>query len=356
LKILQFTNGFYAPGDTLTPGLTNNVTYWDPDNLVSITNALWEMDPVEVVARTRPAAYKVAMDTPELAAFAAANVDIPTFQRYLTTHQLALIISRDVTTRDEADHQQPFNLHVASTTHQTIGETGKIYDVAYLQLFQADQLRGLNKGDPANPQPGRRVLAQYLHDPASDNPLLTNGLSGTTRIGPDGSTAAIVPARRAMSWQLTDGNGMGIVRERYWLTFAPGEIRTCTSCHGINVRTQAGQPAPTNTPLALVQLLGYWKTNVSLQAATVKSAGSNYLQVTFVRRPAETGVTYHVQASANALQWSDIATYSGTNIALSAQASEISRMGSPNESVTIRDLTGTAGHSARYVRLNITRP
>jgi hypothetical protein len=34
--------------------------------------------------------------------------------------------------------------------------------------------------------------------------------------------------------------------------FAPGEIRSCTSRHGINLTTQAGLPAPTNTPLALI--------------------------------------------------------------------------------------------------------
>ena len=45
----------------------------------------------------------------------------------------------------------------------------------------------------------------------------------SVQLGPDGSSAALVPARRALSWQLTDTNGTGVVRERYWLTFAPGE-------------------------------------------------------------------------------------------------------------------------------------
>jgi len=54
-----------------------------------------------------------------------------------------------------------------------------------------------------------------------------------------------------MTWQLADTNGVGVVRERYWLTFAPGEIRTCASCHGINETSQANKPAPTNTPLPL---------------------------------------------------------------------------------------------------------
>ena len=356
LKFLQLSNGYYVAGQTLTSGLTNQVTFWNPDELVSITNQLWEFDPVEVVARPRPLPYKVSLDTPELDAFAAAKVDVAAFQNYLKTHELALIVSRDVTTRDAADRQQPFNLHITGTTHQTIGAPGKIYDVAYLQLFQGDQLRGLNKGNPNNPGFGRRVIAQYLHDPATDNPTLTNGLPGTTQLGADGSSASIVPARRALSWQLTDENGVGIVRERYWLTMAPGEIRSCTSCHGINEKDQAGHPTPTNTPVALIQLLNYWKTNATVRTGVVANSGAKYFQITFVRRPLETGVTYHVQASTNASQWSDIATYSGTHIVLTAQAAEISRSGSPDENVTVRDLTGIANQSARFLRINVTRP
>ena len=85
-------------------------------------------DPVEVRARTRPVPFDVAIPGPELAAFAAAGVNVSNFQSYLVTHQLALIVSRDVTTRDEADHQQPYNLSVAGTSHQTVSKPGKIYD------------------------------------------------------------------------------------------------------------------------------------------------------------------------------------------------------------------------------------
>ena len=176
------------------------------------------------------------------------------------------------------------------------------------------------------------------------------------RIGSDGSTAAIVPARRAMAWQLTDTNGVGVVRERYWLTFAPGEIRSCTSCHGINLTTQAGQPVPTNTPLALVNLLNYWKTNTSLRSGLVVDQGMNYFQITFVRRPAESGVTYHVQASANLTSWADIATYAGSNIVLTAGITEVSRTGSPDESVTIRETPAVAGSQGHFLRVSVTRP
>jgi hypothetical protein len=358
LKFLQFTNGFYVPGTPLTAGLTNNAVYWDPNLYTNVNqnHLLWELDPVEVYARTRPVPFSVPVAAPELAAFAAANVDVAAFQKYLTTHELALIVSRDVTTRDQADHQQPFNLNIAGTSHSTIGAPGKVYSIAWLQLFQADQLRSFNYGQPGDPGNGRRVLAQYLHDPGVDNPAPSAAPIASVQLGPDGSSAAIVPARRAMTWQLADTNGVGVVRERYWLTFAAGEIRTCTSCHGINEADQAHGPVPTNTPIALIQLLNYWKTNTSVQPTVSTSHGAPYFQISFVRRPAETGITYHVQASTNMTAWSDIATYAGTNIVLTASANEISRTGSPNETVTVRDMTGMSGNKARYLRVNVTRP
>jgi len=49
------------------------------------------------------------------------------------------------------------------------------------------------------------------------------------------------------------------VRERYWLTFQPGEIRACDGCHGVNQQNQAGQPAAQNTAQALLALLARWR-------------------------------------------------------------------------------------------------
>jgi hypothetical protein len=54
--------------------------------------------------------------------------------------------------------------------------------------------------------------------------------------------------------------------------------------------------------------------------------------------------------------WSDIASYSGTNIVLTAQAVEISRLGLPNETVTVRDLSPTANNATRFLRVHVTRP
>jgi len=35
------------------------------------------------------------------------------------------------------------------------------------------------------------------------------------------------------STPITDGAGTPVVRERYWLTFQPGEVRVCAACHGV---------------------------------------------------------------------------------------------------------------------------
>ncbi|HBL32043.1 MAG TPA: hypothetical protein DD490_34910, partial [Acidobacteria bacterium] len=85
----------------------------------------------------------------------------------------------------------------------------------------------------------------------------------SVRIAADGSVAAFVPAGRALTWQLTGTQGQAVVRERYWLTFQPGEIRTCSSCHGPSSRDQANHTAPTNPPAALASLLRYWKTDLA---------------------------------------------------------------------------------------------
>ena len=72
--------------------------------------------------------------------------------------------------------------------------------------------------------------------------------------------AAFVPVRRALSWQLTDSTGKTVVRERIWVTFQPGEIRVCTSFHGLNDKDQAGGLTSVNPPRALSTLLQYWKS------------------------------------------------------------------------------------------------
>lgn len=247
-------------GAPLTPGITKTLWFWDPDVRVDYVNVtLWELDPVEVRSRTPPPADGLGVPAPEAAVFSDEQVSIPEFRERMADNGLALVVSRDVTTRDAADRQQPFNLSVPGGV-STSGADGRIYDVEYQQFFQGDLLRGL--GGTADPRPGRRVLAQVMHDPAVRNPPLDPGdPPGSTEVANDGSVAAFVPAHRAMTWQLTAGNGTPVVRERYWLTFRAGEVRVCASCHGLNSIDQAGATEPVNEPEALRALLQWWKAN-----------------------------------------------------------------------------------------------
>jgi len=256
IKTLEQQNGTYVPGAPLTPGIQASVSWFDPDVKATWSGTLWELSPVEVRARPKPVARTSRLEEPEAKIFREEGVDPEKFKSDLKKRNLAVVVSRDVTTRDAADKQQPYNLRVASNANapQT-NATGKIYDVSYLQFFQGDQVRGIGGTD--SPRAGRRVLARTMHDPAAKNP--STPVAGGVKIAADGSVAAFVPAQRAMSWQTTDAHGTPVVRERYWLTFQPGEVRVCGSCHGVNSRDQLGRTAPQNSPEALRALLKSWK-------------------------------------------------------------------------------------------------
>ncbi len=256
MSLKKLDNGIWTADAPLTNGIKRNLEYWNPDVKISYNGELWELQPVEVRPRPRPTRLVSSLPTPEQQVLSQAGVDETKLRDYLQKNNLALAVMRNVTTRDRADKQQPFNLRVPNGV-QTLGSNGKIYDIANLQFLQADQLRSLS----SSVNTGRRVLAQPMHDSAaiSSNPAAT--VPGSAAISSDGSVAAFVPARRAMTWQLTDVAGKPVVRERYWVTFQPGEVRVCASCHGANERDQAGNPPPVNPPQALFELLQRWKTN-----------------------------------------------------------------------------------------------
>jgi hypothetical protein len=274
-RLAPSANGFFTPSTPLTPGIRQSVRYWSPDEQVVYTDVLmWELDPVEVRPRTRPTPTRPHLPGPELAAFEAEGMDVAAFQRVLESHDLGLIVGRDVTTRDRADFQQPFNLRVPGGV-QSVGAGGKVYDVTALQIFQADLIRGLGLvRSNDTPRPGRRVLAQPMHDRVALPAHPTT--PGAVELGADGSFAALVPARRALSWQLVNGTEP-VVRERYWITVQPGEIRTCTSCHGINTADQAGRIAPTNSPQALRTLLSAWKRSRIFPAPASDAAQPRFI-------------------------------------------------------------------------------
>jgi hypothetical protein len=253
-------SGVYVPDLLLTSGIKKTLEFWSPDVKVTYNGNLWELQPVEVRPRVRPARLTQALPSLETSVFQKAGVNETAFRNYLKANNLGLAVVRNATTRDVADRQQPFNLRVPGGVESKTG-AGKVYDVSNLQLLQADLIRGY--GGTSAPQAGRRVLAQLLHDSkaVTNNSSFANFTPSTSSatISSDGSIAVFIPARRAMTWQLNSPNNTPVVRERYWLTYQPGEIRVCTSCHGLNDKDQAGNSEPQNEPKALFELLQKWK-------------------------------------------------------------------------------------------------
>lgn len=259
MRFLDGAVGSMQAGNTLLSApIAKDVSYYDPDTLVHYSGPLWEMSPVEVVARSVPPRLAPTIATPEQQAFALEGVDPGAFQAWLRQHDLAAVVMRNVTSRDSADKQQPYNLHAAVPGGiTTVGAGGLVYDIAHMQFVQADLLRGMGINLPDGPDPGRRVLAEPLHDDAAIawNPADPGGPAGAVAIHADGSAALFVPTRRALAWQSTDPAGTPVVRERYWITLQPGEVRACDGCHGVNVVNQAGQPPSQNVAEAFRDLL-----------------------------------------------------------------------------------------------------
>jgi hypothetical protein len=256
---------------------------------VNYSGPLWELEPVEIVARPTPpaTAQSPLTGTPEQAVFDAFNlanpgngVSVAQMQQFLQNQNLALVVMRNTTSRDRADQQQPYNLAVpggVQTTSNMPAYLGPpLYCIDRMQFFQADQVRGLTPGTIANALPGRRPLSRPLNDAHAVQFNMPGDLAvpGSQFIAADGSVALFVPAQRPMVWQSLaptaacgtspDPAGAAVVRERYWIEFQPGEIRACNSCHGVNQQNQAGQTVPANQPQALANLLAWWKLHGDL--------------------------------------------------------------------------------------------
>jgi len=313
-RLVTLTNagGFWTNEQFLTTGLTSSVSYWKGNVRVTQTNRLWELQPVEVVSRPLPSTLPALVDPIEAQVMKDEGVVLQDFQSWLRTNDLALVVSRNVTRRDRADREQPFNLRIAGTSTQTLGtNTGAIYDLRYIQFVQADQLRGLTYGLGTNPVMGRRVLASPMHDAKaiSFNVPAPTGPPGSTLLGADGSQATFIPARRAMSHQLTDGAGNAVVRERYWVSYQPGEIRTCANCHGVNTTDQAGQPKPTNPPQALRDLLRRWKQQTGYAKILSATLTNGMLRLQVTAPPVWTNI---LEATGDFQAWQPVGTNSGT--------------------------------------------
>lgn len=312
LRTLKKSGAYWVANQNLTAGFTKSVSYYaNGGGLVNYTGPLWELNPVEVRVRPVPVNNHTPLGAPEQQILDEESVDVSVLKSYLQSNNLALVVSRNLTTRDHADRQQPYNLRVAGTTNQTLGAGGKIYDIGFLQFFQGDQLRGFGLYNSNSlPRAGRRVLAEPLHDSAAlaNNPGVPASPTGSVKLGDDGSMAAFVPARRALTWQLTDTNGGPVVRERFWLTFQPGEIRTCTSCHGVNTRDQANQPGPTNKPEALRTLLQGWKAATGLGTSNAALSSIPPIARLTLRLQAQPATAYRVQSSPDLVNWTTVGT------------------------------------------------
>jgi hypothetical protein len=255
-------------------GYDRKIIYWgDYITPVSIDVKMNEVDVVEVTPRNRPSARpKYEISAIEKEVLDEEGIDEQSLRNWMKERNLALIVIRNITERDQGETQQPFNLQVPGGV-STIPKAGKVYDISHFQLFSAELLRtyGLRSYE------GRRVLATPLRN-SEQNPDIEgfnlidhSGPEASVKISSDGSVAAFVPATRAMTWQTVAPDGEPIVRERQWLTFASGEIRTCEGCHGINSKTMAGNLVPKNKPEALRKLMVEWKNDFGgLVTATEK--------------------------------------------------------------------------------------
>ncbi|MCF7731764.1 MAG: hypothetical protein K9N23_08750 [Akkermansiaceae bacterium] len=73
---------------------------------------------------------------------------------------------------------------------------------------------------------------------------------GVVPVEPDGSAQFVVPAGRNIFFQALDANFQELQRERTYVNYAPGELRSCTGCHA-----QSGPSGPSGSQPLSVQPL-----------------------------------------------------------------------------------------------------
>jgi hypothetical protein len=133
-----------------------------------------------------------------------------------------------------------------------------------------------------------------------------------------------------------------VVRERYWVTFQPGEIRVCASCHGTNdAAISPKNPIPQNEPEALRALLAAWKAE-------------NFPMHTSLRSPAKdtTGVP-----SVGTLTWQPTAKAIGYRVQLSATPTfDAPLLDRDSVSSTLQNFTGLAAGATYYWRVRGENP
>jgi len=74
---------------------------------------------------------------------------------------------------------------------------------------------------------------------------------GIVPVEQDGSAHFVVPANRSIFYQALDADFREVQRERTYVNYAPGEVRSCTGCHGQRHRTAPVRSSA--VPLALTR-------------------------------------------------------------------------------------------------------
>ncbi len=266
LRVLRDNGSFYEPSEYLTTGIPCTISYVDAqspyNDIIDVNQVFWEMDPVEVVAQQKPSFQNNGIADLERAVFESEGVPVDVFQNFMRKYNLALVVSRDLRQRDPADKQQPFILKTV-LSDDSAQDKGSYRLITHFDVFEAAATRWYTTAG-GSLLPGRRCMAAPIFSSPyrgdKDVQAHRKTLPSSVRIEEDGSAALLVPAGRALSWQ-TSSSFQQVVCERFWVTLAAGEIRTCARCHGENERASIlSQPMPSNEAKALRGLLHQWKS------------------------------------------------------------------------------------------------
>ena len=120
-------------------GISKTVSWWDPDTRKSYSGPLWELDRRGRRPHPPDDAHRVGPVGAEKAILAEEGISETTLRAWMKTNNLALIVTRNQTSRDRADKAalQP----AGARRHEAVGNTGKVYDIAHYQILQADSVR-----------------------------------------------------------------------------------------------------------------------------------------------------------------------------------------------------------------------
>lgn len=159
-----------------------------------------------------------------------------------------------------------------------------------------------------------------------------------------------------MTWQMTTPNGEPVVRERYWVTFQPGEIRTCANCHGVNRKDQIGRGPATNAPLALREFLRHWKSNNIPVVGSETVANTPYTTITFKRQTAATSLTQRIDYSTDLVTWVPASSYTSSGGTQTGLLQEVLNIPGTFQTITLRDTVPQTTPPVRFYRVTTERP